>query len=503
MKTLRNPLAHWVSQMAVEHVPDSELLRRFLNDRDQAAFELLVHRYGPMVLGLCRRLLGQMADAEDAFQATFLSLAHQARRIRKQQSVGSWLYKVAWRLSQRQRRRRIVKRYHCKAASSTDTPSQQAEQHEVAELLARELDRLSECLRSVVVLCCLRGLSSREAAVELKCPANTVVVRLRRAREQLRKRLQQRGYLLTSGIAATLGVSSSSAQLGILALPLSQTALQISSLGLATGLLTPAVAGLLKGALLTMWLKPIQLTTLAVLSLGFVTLPLWNTGTPLQAQPPERFRYINPQSRPPLMMDVMRSNPLLGTVVISEPTFSADENLPEEAHKWIDEQQKIEDAIRKEAELKMRGTRMTLYGKLKQLQETYTKAGDLDRALALREQVRRLELAIASAVIYQGDVNQITRYRGQNGKSLIFSVRGRTGAGIWGDGIYSDDSDLATVAVHAGLLQSGQSGLIKVTIMPGRDSYPTSSSHGVTSSPFQSYPGSIRVERVDLAAEIK
>jgi len=81
MKTMRNPLVQCLSQMAVNHVPDSELIRRFLDDRDQAAFELLVHRYGQMVLGLCRRLLGQMADAEDAFQATFLSLAHQARHI--------------------------------------------------------------------------------------------------------------------------------------------------------------------------------------------------------------------------------------------------------------------------------------------------------------------------------------------------------------------------------------------------------------------------------------
>src|SRR5207245_2203910 len=123
-------------------------------------------------------------------------------------------------------------------------------------------------------------------------------------------------------------------------------------------------------------------------------------------------------------------------------------------------------AIRKEAEQKMRGMRLALHGKLKQLQETYTKAGDLDRALALREQTRRLEMAIASAVAYDSNASLVSQHRGQNGKTIVFSVRARLGGSVWGDGIYTDDSDLATVAVHAGLLQPGQSGLIKVTIMP-------------------------------------
>jgi len=322
------------------------------------------------------------------------------------------------------------------------------------------------------------------------------VVRLRRAREQLRKRLQQRGYLLSSGIAATLGISSSSAQLGILALPLSQSALHISTQGLAAGLLSPAVACLMKGAFVTMWLKPIQLTTLAVLSLGLVSLPLWNNGTSLQAQPPGGDPVLQRFYSSKTDKYQQRLSP---TNVMYPP----DENLPEEARKWIDEQQKQEDVIRKEAEQRMRGKRKTLHGKLKQLQESYTKAGDLDRALALREQVRRLELAIASAVVYQNYPNQIAELRGQNGKTIIFSVRARIGGSIWGDGIYSDDSDLATVAVHAGLLQPGQSGLVKVTIMPGRDNYTSSTRHSVTSSAYQNFPGSIRVERAELETEGK
>jgi len=494
MKTMGRTLARWVKEIAAEHVPDSELLRRFLIDHDQAAFELLVHRYGPMVLGLCRRLVRQLADAEDAFQATFLTLAHQARRIKKQQSLGSWLYKVAWRMCQRQHRRRTIKAYENEPVSTADSPVLELQQREVAEVLARELDRLSECLRSVVVLCCLRGLSSKEAANELGCPANTVNVRLRRARELLKKRLQQRGYLLASGIAATLGISSSAAHLGLLALPLSQTALQVSSQGLALGLLSPSVACLLKGALLTMWLKPIQLTILAVVSLGMVTVPFWNGGTPVQAQPPDhallsRFHYTTVER-------AYKSPPV-------HSTYPRDENLPEEARKWIDEQLKQEEVIRAEAEQKMRGMRMGLHGKLKQLQETYTKAGDLDRALAIREQVRRLELAVSQAVVYRNDSSQVAQFRGQTGKSVIFSVRGQATGSVWGDGIYTDDSDLATIAVHAGLLQPGQTGLIKVTIMPGRESYTSATHHGVTSTAFQTFPGSIRVERVELGTETK
>jgi len=250
-----------------------------------------------------------------------------------------------------------------------------------------------------------------------------VVVRLRRAREQLRKRLQQRGYLLSSGLAATLGISSSSAQLGILALPLSQTALHISSYGLTTGLLSPAVACLLKGALLTMWLKPIQLTTLAVLSLGLVTLPLWNDGTSLQAQPPEHAKVAQQY-----FIGGMAGHTYQTPPATKDATYPHDVNLPEEARKWIDEQKMQEEVIRQESEQRMRGKRMILHGKLKQLQETYTKAGDLDRALPLREQVRRLELAIANAVVYHDYPNQIGQLRGQNGKTIMYSVRARTGA---------------------------------------------------------------------------
>src|SRR5262249_7288031 len=143
------------------------------------------------------------------------------------------------------------------------------------------------------------------------------------------------------------------------------------------------------------------------------------------------------------------------------------------------------------------------HGKLKGLQDTYTKAGDLDRALALREQVRRLELAIAQALPYDQHPGEIAVHRGQNGKTLVFSVRGRTTGSVWGDGIYSDDSDLATVAVHAGLRHPGQTGLIKVTIMAGRESYSGSMQHGVKSSEYGAYPGSMRVEKAEVGLEGK
>src|SRR4051794_32578669 len=91
---------------------DTELLHRFVATRDEAAFEVLVWRYGPMVLGLCRRLLRHEQDAEDAFQATFLTLARKANAIGKRESVGSWLYKVAYHLALRARAnaRRIQER---------------------------------------------------------------------------------------------------------------------------------------------------------------------------------------------------------------------------------------------------------------------------------------------------------------------------------------------------------------------------------------------------------
>lgn len=184
-------------------VPDAELLRRFAHTRDEAAFELLVWRHGPMVLGLCRRAIRDEQLAEDAFQAVFLVLARKAGSVRG--NLGGWLFKVARRVAHRANARRPVTAAVPDLAQ-TALPDP-VERDELAALLDDEVARLPERLRRPVVLCYLGGHSTEDAARELGCPRGTVLSRLSAARARLAERLTRRGVTLP----ATLAVAGGSA----------------------------------------------------------------------------------------------------------------------------------------------------------------------------------------------------------------------------------------------------------------------------------------------------
>jgi RNA polymerase sigma factor (sigma-70 family) len=165
---------------------------------DEAAFELLVWRHGPMVLGACRRVLRHEQDAEDAFQATFLVLARNAGAIGKSASLAGWLYTVAYRVALRARQRRAARgRPAALAAGATVAdarpgPADLAAAREDRPQLEAEVARLPEKYRAAFVLCCLESKTTTEAAEVLGCPRGTVLSRLARAREQLRRRLSGR-----------------------------------------------------------------------------------------------------------------------------------------------------------------------------------------------------------------------------------------------------------------------------------------------------------------------
>ena len=177
---------------------DPDLLRRFLENREEAAFAALVERHGPMVLGVCRHLVTNAADADDAFQATFLVLVRRASSIRKPQLLGNWLYGVAHRVAARARlqaaRRRDRERPEVEMMA-TD-PSREAS--EWNPVLHEELNHLPEKYRAPMVLCYLQGKTNQEAAQLLSWPVGTVKGRLTRARELLKKRLTRRGVSLSS-----------------------------------------------------------------------------------------------------------------------------------------------------------------------------------------------------------------------------------------------------------------------------------------------------------------
>jgi RNA polymerase sigma factor (sigma-70 family) len=189
-----------------EGMSDGSLLEWFTRRREEAAFAALMRRHGPMVLSVCRRVLAQEHDAEDVFQATFLVLARKAASIGNHQSVGGWLYRVAYRLAAKARTR-IARRRQQEA--QTELPPRAAPLLEVAcrelqNVLDQELQRLPQRYRAPIVLCYLEGRTQEEAAQQLGAPLGTVRSRLARARKLLRVRLSRRGLALSSAAFATL-----------------------------------------------------------------------------------------------------------------------------------------------------------------------------------------------------------------------------------------------------------------------------------------------------------
>ena len=187
-----------------QRLTDGQLLERFCTRRDQAAFEALLRRHGLLVWGVCRRVLHQEQDAEDAFQATFLILARKAGSLDGKSSLGSWLYTVAYRLALRARANAARR---CPRASPAPDrrgadPLAEITGRELLGILDEELQRLPENLRASLVLCCLEGRTRQEAARQLGWPTSTVKGRLKRGRELLQRRLRRRGLMLPAALAA-------------------------------------------------------------------------------------------------------------------------------------------------------------------------------------------------------------------------------------------------------------------------------------------------------------
>jgi RNA polymerase sigma factor (sigma-70 family) len=185
---------------------DGQLLEAFLGSRDEAAFGLLVRRHGPMVMGVCRRVLRNVHDAEDAFQATFLVLVKKAASIASRELLANWLYGVAYNTARRANV--AVARRRARERQVLEMPEPEAAVAnpwtELQPLLDQELSRLPDRYRVPIVLCYLEGKTRKEAARQLGCPEGTVAGRLVRARAMLARRLARHGLVLSSGSLAVL-----------------------------------------------------------------------------------------------------------------------------------------------------------------------------------------------------------------------------------------------------------------------------------------------------------
>jgi RNA polymerase sigma factor (sigma-70 family) len=177
------------------HLTDDELLARFVAARDERAFTALVRRHGPMVLGVCRRVLGHAQDAEDAFQATFLVLARKAASAVPHGAVGNWLYGVAYRTALAARSMNARRRRRERPLDNVSHPqtAPQEPRSDVLAALDRELARLPDKYRQVVILCELEGRTRKEVARQLGLPEGTLSWRLAAARKMLARRLARYG----------------------------------------------------------------------------------------------------------------------------------------------------------------------------------------------------------------------------------------------------------------------------------------------------------------------
>ena len=201
----------------VAGLTESQLLERFAARRDEAAFEALVARHGPMVLSVCRGTLRDPNDADDAFQATFLILAKKAATIRAGERLGAWLHRVARRVSVRASVETVHRRSKERPEVVESTaPGEDHERQELRRLVHEEVDRLPESYRLAVLLCDLEGQTHEEAARRLNWPVGTVKGRLFRARGRLRDRLIRRGIAAPVALAAA-GLATSEAGAALIA----------------------------------------------------------------------------------------------------------------------------------------------------------------------------------------------------------------------------------------------------------------------------------------------
>lgn len=254
-------------------VADGDLLAAFAATRGETEFAALLARHGPMVLSVCRRLLGNAADADDAFQAVFLVLAQRAAALSAARSVAGWLYGTAVRVALKARTRdarRRTREHKAALMRPTDSPDPSGAAHsdDLRAVLDEELERLDARYRDPVVLCCIEGRSHGDAARLLGCPEGTVSGRLSRAKELLRARLARRG--VACSVATITALLSSR---GASAVPADLTC---ATLATVTGTAPAAVAQLAAAAPRWGWYLGAASVVGLLLAGGAVALTMWS-----------------------------------------------------------------------------------------------------------------------------------------------------------------------------------------------------------------------------------
>jgi RNA polymerase sigma factor (sigma-70 family) len=274
-----------------DDAPDGELLGRFARGGDAAAFEQLVRRHGPMVLGVCRRVLRDAHAADDAFQATFLLLVRKAGSLRRPNRLGPWLHGVAYRTALHARARAARRPEGPVTGEPIAPPAGDPVGADLRLVLDAAIDRLPARERAAVVLCYLEGVTYTEAARRLGCPLGTLAARLSRARDRLRVRLTRQGLAPTAGLLSA-GIAADAPAVSPDLITATVRAAASLAAGAAGAVAGPVIA-LMTGVRRTMLLNTLKaaLATLTVLmaigaGVGTLVTRALATGMPSQAAPP-------------------------------------------------------------------------------------------------------------------------------------------------------------------------------------------------------------------------
>jgi RNA polymerase sigma factor (sigma-70 family) len=263
---------HAIRRVAAETgLTDGQLLEAYTARRDADAFAELVRRHGPMVWGVCRRMLPNRQDAEDAFQATFLVLVRKPEAVLPAERIGNWLHGVAVRAARKAGSAGARRRERQAVAVPEPATAGERPWHDVLPVLDEEVFLLPARYRAVIVLCDLEGKTRKEAARQLDVPEGTVAGRLARARALLGKRLARRGACTPCGAVAVLAsVRVASAEAPAAVVRSTNTAATLCAAGLPGGL--PAgIAALTEGVVRAMFMTKLKTATvMALLLLGLV-----------------------------------------------------------------------------------------------------------------------------------------------------------------------------------------------------------------------------------------
>ena len=260
----------------VAGLPDGQLLAQFATrggDAAELAFSALVERHGAMVLRVCRAILRDEHDAQDAFQATFLVLARKAGSLWARDSLRPWLYGVALRTASCARSAKIVRREHEQRAAELMTRGVVAKEDwdDLERVLHEEIGRLPERYRRPILLCYFEGLTHDQTASQLNWPVGTVRSRLARARERLRIRLTRRGIAPDAAYLQVLSFRPGLLPANLID-PTVKAAMQLAvRKAVGAGLVSASAAAMTEGVLRAMFVSNLKVTAATLLAVGVIT----------------------------------------------------------------------------------------------------------------------------------------------------------------------------------------------------------------------------------------